>query len=366
MRIADVQLFLLSVPLRTPFRTALRTVTAVKDVVVCVRSDCGLAGYGSAAATPPITGETHASIIAAIRDHFAPVLVGEPLDDLQRLAARVQQAMAHNTSAKAAVDVALHDLFAQRAGVPLVTLLDGTAAPLATDITVSVQDVDAMVAQAVLAVDRGFRALKVKLGKEPALDVERVRAIHAATGHAATLRLDPNQGWTAAHAVQVMQALARADVAVELLEQPVPAHDTDGLQFVSERIDVPVMADESVFAPHQALELARRRAVSILNIKLMKSGGIGNALRIADIAAEHGLRCMMGCMLESSLGVAAAAHVAAARPDVVAYIDLDGPSLATFDPVAGGTRFDGPAIVLNDTPGLGVRQIQGLEPLPAP
>lgn len=356
---------MLCVPLRTPFRTALRTVDAVRDVVVCLRTDTGLAGYGSAAATPPITGETHASIIEAIRAHLAPALLGEPLDDAARLAARVQGAMARNTSAKAAVDVALHDLFARQAGVPLAALLGGRATTLATDLTISVDTVDAMVAEATGAVARGFRALKVKLGKAPALDVDRVRAIHAAVGHRATLRLDPNQGWTAEHAVQVMHALERADVAVELLEQPVPAHDIDGLQFVSQRIAVPVMADESVFDPHQALELARRRAVSILNIKLMKTGGIGNALRIADIAAEHGLRCMMGCMLESSVGVAAAAHVAAARPDVVDFVDLDGPSLATFDPVDGGTRFDGPDIVLNTAAGLGVQAIRGLVPVPA-
>ena len=355
---------MLSVPLRTPFRTALRTVTSVHDVVVRIQSDTGLAGYGSAAATPPITGETHASIIEAIRAHLAPALLGEPLDDAARLAARVQGAIARNTSAKAAVDVALHDLFARQAGVPLAALLGGRAATLATDITVSVDDVDAMVAQARIAVERGFRALKVKLGRDPALDVARVRAIHAAVGRAATLRLDPNQGWTAGHAVQVMHALERADVAVELLEQPVPAHDVDGLQYVSARIAVPVMADESVFDAHQALELARRRAVSILNIKLMKAGGIGNALRIAGIAADHGLRCMMGCMLESSVGVAAAAHVAAARPDVVDFVDLDGPSLATFDPVDGGTRFDGPDIVLNASPGLGIGAIRGLAPLP--
>lgn len=354
---------MLSVPLRTPFRTALRTVTAVHDVVACIRTDRGLCGYGSAAATPPITGETHASIIAAIRGHIAPLLVGETLDAPARLARLVQGAMARNSSAKAAVDVALHDLFAQQEGLPLARMLGGDMRPLCTDTTISVDGVDAMAAQALGAVDLGFRALKVKLGKDCALDVDRLRAIHAAVGEKARLRLDPNQGWNAAHAVQVMQALERAGVVVELLEQPVPAHDIDGLRYVSERIHVPVMADESVFDPHQALELARRRAVSILNIKLMKAGGIGNALRIADIAAEHGLRCMVGCMLESSVGVAAAAHVAAARPDVVAFIDLDAPSLASFDPVEGGTRFDGPDILLNENPGLGVRRIRGLEPL---
>lgn len=373
MRITGLHLSMLRVPLRTPFRTALRTVDAVHDVVVRIDTDARLAGHGSAAATPPITGETHASIIAAIGQHLAPALAGEPCDDpgscpgqaLARLCARVQGAIARNTSAKAAVDMALHDLFAQRAGMPLVRMLGGHApATLSTDLTISVDGVDTMVADAVAAVARGFTALKVKLGREPAQDVERVRAVHAAVAGRATLRLDPNQGWTAAHAVQVMHALERAGIVPELLEQPVPAHDLDGLAHVAARIAAPVMADESVFDAAQALEIARRGAAAILNIKLMKAGGIGPALAIAGIAREHGLRCMMGCMLESSVGVAAAAHVAAAMPDVVAWIDLDGPSLATFDPVRGGTVFDGPRIRIPDAPGLGIAAIDGLAPLP--
>ncbi len=364
MKITDIRLSMLRVPLRTPFRTALRTVDAAHDVVVTIGTDAGPVGHGSAAATPPITGETHASIVAAIRQHIAPALIGEECDHLPRLDARVQGAIVRNTSAKAAVDMALHDLFAQRAGVPLVSMLGGAApAALSTDLTISVDTVDKMVADAVAAVARGFTSLKIKLGKEPELDVDRVRAIHDAAAGRATLRLDPNQGWSAQRAVETMQALERAGIVPELLEQPVPAHDIDGLAYVSERIAVPVMADESVFDPHQAMDLVRRRAATILNIKLMKTGGIGNALRIADIAAEHGVRCMMGCMLETSLGVAAAAHVAAARGDVVAYIDLDGPSLATHDPVEGGTAFDGPHIRIPDAPGLGIRAIHGLEPL---
>lgn len=365
MKVTGIGLCMLRVPLRTPFRTALRTVDAVHDVVVRIRTGTGQVGHGSAAATPPITGETHASIVAAIGQHIAPALVGEPFDDLPRLAARVQGATARNTSAKAAVDMALHDLAAQRAGVPLVRLLGGAApAVLATDLTISVDGIDTMAADADAAVARGFASLKVKLGREPALDIARVRAVHEAVAGRATLRLDPNQGWDAAHAIEVMRALERAGIVPELLEQPVPAHDLDGLAHVARSVAVPVMADESVFDPAQALEVARRGAVSILNIKLMKAGGIGAALRIADIAAAHGLRCMMGCMLESSIGVAAAAHVAAARGDVIAYVDLDGPSLATFDPVEGGTRFDGPAIRIPDAPGLGIAAIGGLEPLP--
>ena len=354
---------MLRVPLRVPFRTALRTVEAVHDVVVRIETDAGIAGHGGAPATPPITGETHASIIAAIRAHIAPALAGQQLDEPARLTALVQGAIARNTSAKAAVDMALHDLFAQREGVPLVRMLGGDTRELSTDITISAGSVDAMVEHAQSAVARGFRSLKVKLGKEPSLDVDRVRAIDAAVAGRATLRLDPNQGWDAQLAVQVMHALERAGVEVELLEQPVPAHDVDGLRYVAGHIAVPVMADESVFDEHQALELARRGGVAILNIKLMKAGGIGNALRIADIAADHGLRCMMGCMLESSLSVAAAAHVAAARPQTVAYIDLDGPSLATFDPVEGGVCFDGPRIRIPETPGLGIGTVHGLEPL---
>lgn len=363
MKITDIRLAMLRVPLRTAFKTALRTVERIEDIVVAVHTDDGRVGHGEAPATAVITGDTHGSIIDAIRHHIAPRLIGEDIADLNRLTRLIQGAMEHNTSAKAAVDIAVHDLWGQLHGAPLYKMLGGGQPRLTTDLTISVDGIDKMVADAVSAVERGFLALKIKVGKDIGVDIERVRAIHAAVGGRASLRLDANQGWTAREAVHALHALEAAGMVLELVEQPVKAHDLAGLRYVTERVQTPVMADESVFGPREAMEIIRLRAADIINIKLMKAGGITNALKIADIAGLHGIECMIGCMLESSISVAAAAHVAAARADIITRVDLDGPSLCTHDPVDGGVTFNEAVITIDDAPGLGIREIHGLQAL---
>lgn len=364
MKITHLSLHMLRVPLRTPFVTALRTVEQVEDIVVMVHTDSGHVGHGEAPPTAVITGDTHASIIDAIRHHIRPILIGEEVADLNRLVGLIQGALPKNPSAKAAVEIALYDLFGQLHGAPLYQLLGGGHPSITTDLTISVDGIEKMVADSLAAVDRGFRALKIKVGKDSALDIDRVKAIHAAVADRATLRLDANQGWTAEQAVQVLQSLEAAGVTLELVEQPVKAHDLAGMRHVRERVQTPVMADESVFGPLEAIELIRMGAADIINIKLMKSGGISNALRIADIAEMHGVDCMIGCMLESSISVAAAVHVAVAKAGVITKVDLDGPSLCQFDPVDGGVRFDDATITVSDAPGLGIRAVRGLESIP--
>src|SRR5690242_3242973 len=284
MKITDIQFGMLRVPLKTPFKTALRTVEQVEDVVVMVHTDTGHVGYGSAPATAVITGDTHGSIVDAIRHYIAPRVVGQEIANLNRITHLVQGAMEKNSSAKAAVEIAVHDLWGQLYGAPLYQLLGGGEPAITTDITISVDYIDKMVADSLAAVDRGFESLKIKVGKDIGLDIERVKAIHAAVEGRALLRLDANQGWTAKQAVHAMRTLEEAGVVLELLEQPVKASDIDGLKYVTDRVNTPVMADESVFAPSQVFDLIQRRAADIINIKLMKTGGIANAIRIADIA----------------------------------------------------------------------------------
>lgn len=363
MIVTRCELARLRVPLKTPFKTALRTVEQVDDVVVLLHTDTGHVGHGSAAATAAITGDTHGSIIDAIRLYIAPRLIGCAIADLNRSTGLVQAALHGNTSAKAAVDMALHDLWGQLHQAPLYRLLGGGTPQLQTDITISANDVDTMVREALQAVDQGHVALKIKLGKDAAHDVARVQAIHGAVAGRATLRLDANQGWSAKQTVQWLRTLEAAGIMPELIEQPVPARDWAGLRHIAEQVNTPVLADESVFGPRDAIALLQQHGADMLNIKLMKSGGIGAALQLADIAALHGVPCMMGCMLESSIGVTAAAHVAIARADTIRCIDLDGPSLCRYDPVDGAAHFDGPHIRINDAPGLGIRSIRGLEPI---
>ncbi|KUF23652.1 dipeptide epimerase [Xanthomonas phaseoli] len=365
MKITGFRLGMLRVPLKTPFKPAVRTVQAIEDVVVLLQTDSGHIGYGAAPATAPITGDTHGSIIAAIEHCIGPKLIGQDVADLNRLCGRVQHALERNTSAKAAVEIALYDLWAQAFGAPLYQLLGGGTPRVTTDITISVDAIDTMVAQAQTALARGYRALKIKVGKDIESDVERVTAIHAAVAGRASLRLDANQGWTPKQAVRTMRTLEDGGIALELLEQPVKAADLDGLAFVTARIDTPVMADESVFSPTQVIELIQRRAADIINIKLMKTGGLSNAIRIADIAGLYGLPCMIGCMIESSISVAAAVHLAVAKADSITLADLDAPALGQFDPTEGGAHFDQAQIHIDDSPGLGIRRIRGLELLPA-
>lgn len=363
MKITEIRFGMLRVPLKTPFKTALRTVEAVEDIVVAVHTDTGQVGYGEAPATAVITGDTHGSIIEAISKFIAPRLIGQEVANLNRITQLIQSALEKNTSAKAAVEIAIYDLFGQLYGVPLYKMLGGGDPVITTDITISVDYIDKMVADSISAVDRGFESLKIKVGKDIGVDIERVKAIYAAVEGRALLRLDANQGWSAKQAVYAISMLEDAGVRLELVEQPVKAQDLDGMKYVTERVHTPIMADESVFGPTEVIDLIRMRAADIINIKLMKTGGLSNAIRIADIAALYGVECMIGCMLESSISVAAAVHLAVAKANAITKVDLDGPSLCAFNPVDGGVLFNESEITVTDAPGLGIREIRGLVPL---
>ena len=363
MKITDIKFGMLRVPLKTPFKTALRTVDTVEDIVVIVHTDTGHVGYGEAPATAVITGDTHGSIVEAVGKFIRPRLIGQDIANLNRITDLIQTALERNTSAKAAVEIAVYDLWAQLYDAPLYKMLGGGDPVITTDITISVDYIDKMVADSISAVERGFESLKIKVGKDIGLDIERVKAIYSAVEGRALLRLDANQGWTAKQAVFAMTALENAGVELELLEQPVKADDIAGLKYVTDRVNTPVMADESAFSPLQAIDLIQQRAADIINIKLMKTGGLSNAIKVADIAALHGVPCMIGCMLESSISVAAAVHLAVAKSDVISKIDLDGPSLCAFNPVTGGVNFNESEISITDAPGLGIVRVDALEML---
>ena len=365
MKITDIRFNMLRVPLKTPFKTALRTVDTIEDVIVTVHTDKGNVGYGEAPATAVITGDTHGSIVEAIKKYIAPRIIGEDVADLNRITQLIQGSLEKNSSAKAAVEIAVYDLFGQLYNAPLYKLLGGGDPVITTDITISVDYIDKMVADSIAAVDRGFESLKIKVGKDIGVDIERVKAIYAAVEGRALLRVDANQGWTAKQAVFALQTLEDAGVRLELVEQPVKAPDLEGLKYVTERVHTPIMADESVFGPTDVIELIRMRAADIINIKLMKTGGLSNAIQIADICGMYGMECMIGCMVETSVSVSAAVHLAVAKSSVITKVDLDGPSLCQFNPVVGGVIFNESEISITQAPGLGIKEIRGLQALAA-
>jgi len=360
MKIQSIRFGMLNVPLKTPFKTAMRTVKEIEDVVVIVKTDTGHTGYGSAPATAVITGDTHGSIIEAISKVMSPALIGRDIADLNKLINIAQDSIVRNFSAKAAIEIAIYDLYGQLYDAPLYQLLGGGDNVITTDITISVDYIDKMVEDTLNAIEQGFETLKIKVGKDPALDIERIKAIYAAVNERALIRLDANQGWTPKQTVSVLRELENSGVQLELVEQPVRGDDIEGMKYVTERIDTPVMADESSFGPKEAIELIRTRAADIINIKLMKTGGISNAVKIADIAGIYGVNCMIGCMLESSIGVAAAAHIAVAKASVITKVDLDTPALGKYDPVTSGVQFNNSEIKITDLPGLGISKIDNL------
>ncbi len=362
MKITAVKLYKMCIPLIAPFKTALRTVESIENVVVTLETDEGATGFGEAPPTAVITGDTIPSIAGAIRGFIAPKLIGRDVESVDELHDVIEGSMVHNTSAKAAVEIAVYDLVGKRWDVPLFKLLGGAKDRLETDITISVNDIDTMVRDALDAVARGFRILKVKVGSDAAQDAERLLAIKSAVPADTVLRVDANQGWTPRQAVRIIRRLEDAGVDAELVEQPVKAHDIDGLRHVTANVSTPILADESVFSAADALHILNTHAADLINIKLMKTGGLYNAMSIASIAKTCGVECMMGCMLEGNVAVTAAAHAAMAR-GVITKIDLDGPALCKSNPVVGGARFEGRFILPSEGAGLGIQRIEGLIPL---
>ena len=356
MKITDIRVGTISLPLARPFKTALRTVEAVNDIVVRVTTDNGLVGYGEAPPTAVITGDTTGSILCAIQDFIRPALLGMDLDDFETVMRKLDSCLVHNTTPKAAVDMALYDIWGKAQGKPLYQLLGGARQNFRTDLTISVNPVDQMVADSLDAVAQGFDILKIKVGKDGLGDVERIAAIREAVGPKVELRIDANQGWTAEQSISIIKALEEKDLRIELVEQPVAAHDLEGLKRISDAVDTPILADEAVFSHYDAQRLIETRAADLINIKLMKTGGIHNALKICRMAENAGVECMIGCMLESRLSVAAAAHLAAGQK-IITRADLDGPSLCSVDPYSGGPAFDGPIISMTDDPGVGVTDV---------
>jgi L-Ala-D/L-Glu epimerase len=363
MRIVEIAAAEIRVPLKVPFKTAVRTVDHMHSLVLTVRTDDGRTGYGEAPATAVITGDLIDSMRAGLAV-LAPQLIARDLADFNALLGIVARGLVHHASLKAALEMALFDLRAQSYGVPLYQLLGGGTPKLKTDITISVNDVATMVADSERAVAEGFDALKIKTGGRPwRVDVDAVRTIHAAVGPDVSLRVDANQGWSPKDAVAALNAIAAAGIAIEFVEQPVKADDLAGLRFVTEHVAAPVLADEAVFDVKDALNVLATGSADILNIKLMKTGGIAQAIEIAQLARRHHRPCMIGCMLEGVISVTAAAHFAVSNADVVTLVDLDGPQLCRERRVTGGLRMEGPWLHLSDTPGLGIEAVEGMERL---
>lgn len=352
MKIINIRTGALKAPLKNPFITSLRRVDALEDLVVIVECDDGSVGYGEGAPTPVITGETMGSMIAAI-EYIKPHIVGLEIEDFETILHLVHTLILKNTTAKSALEIALYDLKAKSVHQPLYKMLGGTKTAFKTDITISMGKIDKMIADSLDAVTLGYDTLKIKIGDNLQKDIERIIAIHDALNDNITLRLDANQGWTAKESVELLHALENRNIIAEFIEQPVASDDIEGLKYIKERVQTPLLADESIFSVKDARKLLEMKAIDYVNIKLAKTAGITQALKLADLSAEFGVKCMIGCMLEGPISVAAGVHVASAKADVITMLDLDAVSLLASHPVETSILFNESKIVLSDAIGLG-------------
>lgn len=355
-RIETVTCVRLSVPLHTPFVTALRRTTTTDTLVVRITDTDGVTGWGEAPQVWQVTGESLASAEACVMGPLHPLLVDAEADDITALCRACSLAVARNFGAKSAVDVALHDLAARRRGVSLPVLLGSTRQRVDTDVTLAAGDAPTLAKAATDRVADGFSVLKMKVGTDAASDVDRVRAARSAVGAEVKIRLDANQGWTPREALRVIRVLEDAGTDVELVEQPVRADDLDGLAWVTSRVNTPVMADESVYGVRDLVHVIRSRAADMVNIKLAKCGGISPARTLLEMAHAHQMGTIMGSMMESHIGVGAAASLAAAYGTSLTA-DLDAAWWAAESPFIGGLSYDGAVVVLPETPGLGIEAL---------
>ncbi|MDS0299492.1 dipeptide epimerase [Halogeometricum sp. S1BR25-6] len=319
-----------SYPLADEFTISRHTQTEAENVVVRVTDDGGMTGVGAAAPSAHY-GETADTVEAVLPDLLEVVeSVGDP-HGIARIERRMRDRVADNPAARAGVEIALHDLASKRLGVPLYRQwgLDPAEAP-PTSFTVGLDETEAMRQKTEEAVDSGYPVLKVKLGTDR--DEEIIEAVREAAPDAA-IRVDANEAWTPREAVRMSETLAEYDV--EFVEQPVPASNPEGLQFVYERSALPVAADESCVTLADVPRVADR--VDIVNLKLMKCGGLAEATRMIHAARAHGLEVMLGCMIESNAAIAAACHLA----PLLDYADLDGALLLESDDYEGVPIEDG-------------------------
>ena len=339
-----------------PFRIAPSTALESNNIVVKIQTDFDIVGIGECSPSLRVTQETPQTVLTTL-DKIAPRLIGMCPLRIEQDIEVMDELVKGNPSAKAGVDIALHDIFGKTAGKPLFRVMGGYRDEVLTDLTLSIKKPKEMAEDAVKAVERGFKALKVKVGVDPKEDVERIKQIRKAIGSDTAIRIDANQGWTVKQAIETLNKLQPFEI--EFVEQPVQAEDAKGLAKVKQHSPIPVMADESVHTAGDLLRLIKEDAVDLINIKLMKTGGIWNARKLVAIAEAAHIPCMIGCMGESTIGITAGVHLGAALKNI-RYADLDSDILIRDKLVTeGGAILEKSERIPTEASGLGIAKLNG-------
>lgn len=338
--------------LKQPFTTAKHTVVKMDSVYVTIELNNGLVGHGAATPNEIVTGDTLIAVMDVINNVLAPALVGLNFEDWNDILTIVKTTILYNGPAKAAIEITLYDLQSQLFQVPLVVLLGARPHSITTDFTVGIASTDEMIMVAKQKVATGFTALKIKLGTETiAKDIARVQQIYASVGAGIHLRLDANQAWSTKESINAAQLLGQLEIPIDFIEQPVKATNIDGLKRVTEQSTIPIMVDECVHTFEDAVVLVADHACDYINIELMKSGGLSEAEKINAVCESNGVACMVGCMIESQVSLAAAVAFAASHANI-RFVDLDAVYLSEEQVDSKYFTLHQNQIRLNTQPGL--------------
>jgi len=350
MKIRHLDAWPVSMKLAEPYTIAYESVASTTNVFLRLECSGGIVGCGCAAPDREVTGETPEGVLEAFRSVIAPVFQGsDPLRPV-RLMEQIRAALRRKPAALAMADMALFDILGKAAGLPLYRLLGGFRRQIPTSVTIGILSVEATVAKARAFVRDGFRALKIKGGLDVDQDIERLVKVREAVGRRIELRFDANQGYSEEDVLRFVDSVR--PVGLELVEQPTPRMQDRLLGRITRQVPLPIMADESLMNLEDALRLARKSRADMINIKLMKVGGIDEALKIDAVSRAAGLAVMVGCMDESALAITAGLHFALARPNV-RYADLDGHLGLHGDPAAGAVTLRKGVLFPSERPGLG-------------
>ncbi len=349
VRILSVEVSRVIVPLNRTFITAIRRTDIIEDILFKVTADIGV-GYGSAPATTAITGDTLEGLERELKS-IGVKLIGQDINSIEEVSNLLKSVA--STGTKMAVDMAFYDLFSKQHSQPMWTYLGASQNKIMTDVSLSCGSIDQVEKAIHSALGKGFNILKIKLGNNVNDDIALCKHIAYNLPKHITLRLDANQGWSVSETLSFIDKVHPLNLDIELIEQPIAAKDINGMAEITKNSPYPILADESIFSPDDAQSILEAKACHIVNIKLAKSGGIYNAFKILEIANQHNVECMIGCMMESPLGIAAASHFAVAAGIVKADLDpLDWVDPKHFDQWLG---FSVPNIILGKTSGLGYK-----------
>lgn len=351
LTIQQTELYKLLIPLKEPFITSLGRDDYAASVIVVIRTNEGITGFGECSPYMPINGES-VDTCFIVGQYFAKIFKGKDALMIEDRIAEMDKLIYGNTSIKSAFDMALYDIAAQHAGVPLYKFIGGeNNKTIVTDYTVSIGDPEKMATDAVKIKEQGFPYIKVKLGKDGKIDVQRIKAIREAVGNEIPLRIDANQGWKVKEAIETLNALAEFDI--QHCEEPIARWKFMKLPKVKKNSPIPIMADESCGDEHDAERLIQLNACDYFNIKLGKAGGIFKALKIVKLAEEAKMHLQVGAFMESRLAMTAFAHFALCSP-LIEHYDFDTALMFSEDPVSGGIIYEKNGVVkIPEAIGLG-------------